>query len=199
MSNANAADLAQNRITFEETPERLKVTIPVRRNFLNWTFLAIYTVLLVVWVSGFFYGTITYIRNVRASNAAGTFIFTLSVIFFSMMAIWLWFGRKYVWRWWQYHMANREILFINHEFLIVRRPVSILGLTDAYSMNHVSPLYWNDKYSCVAFDFGARGILFGTTLEQRDATWLIMRLNDRYFPNWRDEEDEDDAKMTLFD
>ena len=65
--------------------------------------------------------------------------FVLTVLVILMLLVWLWFGRRFIWRWWQYHMANREILFINKEVLIVRRPVSILGLTDAYDMNHLSP------------------------------------------------------------
>jgi hypothetical protein len=200
MSLTSSEEVSQSHITFEETPERLKVTIPVRRKLSNWVFLALYTVMLAVWVGGFFYGISAYTRNVRASSAGGSFIFVLTLLVILMLLVWLWFGRRFIWRWWQYHMANREILFINKDMLIVRRPVSILGLTDAYDMKHLSPLYWSDKYNCLAFDYGARGVLFGTTLPQRDAQWLLLRLNDRYFPGWRDEDDEDDeARQTLFD
>ena len=200
MRLTNSEEIAQTHITFEETPERLKVTIPVRRNLLSWTLLILYSILMVVWIGGFFYGIFAYVGNVRASSAGGGFIFVLTVIVILMLLVWLWFGRRFVWRWWQYHVANREILFINSDVLIVRRPVSILGLTDAYDMGHLSPFYWHEKYNCLAFDYGARGILLGMSLPRRDADWLRLRLNDRYFPSWRDDDDDDDeARQTLFD
>jgi hypothetical protein len=118
------------------------------------------------------------------------FIWLLSCMLIFGWIVWIFFGYRYIWRWWQYHLARREILFINREILIVRRPVSILGLTDAYDMGHVSPLFYSDKHSAVGFDYGSRTILVGANLPKQDADWLIVRLNDRYFPGWNEEEDE---------
>jgi hypothetical protein len=182
-----------DRITFDDSPERLKVTIPIQRNLLGYVLLLAFTLLIVVWLGGTIYGLQEIIALFRDNDdLPRRFINLLGFIIIVGWLLWVWFGYRYVWRWWQYHLATREVLFINRETLIVRRPVSILGLTDGYDMRHVSPLRYIDRHKSVGFDYGSRTILIATNLPERDATWLIVKLNDRYFPGWNDEDDEDD-------
>ncbi|MCZ7671129.1 MAG: hypothetical protein M5U34_30285 [Chloroflexi bacterium] len=76
------------------------------------------------------------IRDVMMAGERFTFAF--SIILLIWVAIWLWLG-KLVWQRWQYYAAGREIMFINKDRLILRRPVTIWGLTDAFDMAYVQP------------------------------------------------------------
>jgi hypothetical protein len=95
-----------------------------------------------------------------------------------------------LWRQWQYFAADREILFVNQSRLIMRRPVSLLGLTDAFDMAHVSPFYVSEKHHCPAFDYGYQNIYFGRDLPPKAAEQLVLFLNGRFFPHL-DDDDED--------
>lgn len=85
-------------------------------------------------------------------------------------------------------MADREILFINREELVVRRPVSILGLTDAYDMQYVEPFGYDEQFNGMAFKYGSRFVLVGLGLTRPEADSLMTLLNRRFFP---DDDDED--------
>ncbi len=185
-----AESLDQTRISFDERPEHLKVTIPVRRNWFSWLLLVVYSGLLVIWIGGLVLGIQGLWRNFEVNPDNPGFAVRWAILVVAGLVIWLWFGRRTVWRWWQYYVAGREILFINKDLLIVRRPVSILGLTDAYDMHHVSPLYFHDKHQCLAFDYGSRGILLAPGLSRRESDWLAIKLNDRYFPGWNSDDDD---------
>lgn len=159
-----------NQIQFEERPEWLKVIIPNSRN--RWLLTA-YTLFLAAWVV--MLGWV-----VRFFFVESNIHFVLLILLILWLLIWLWFGR-FLWNRWQYHAANREILFINEERLVVRRPVSILGLTTAYDMNHVSPFYYSDKHNCPAFDYAFQHVYFAQNLPQTEAEKLVSALNERYF------------------
>ena len=180
-----------NRVTFDEGAERLKVTIPVNRSLLSYFLLLSFTLLLVAWLGGVVYGLREIIALYRENDdLPRRFINLLGFIVILGWLFWIWFGYRYVWRWWQYHLAWRELLFINAETLIVRRPVSFLGLTDGYDMRHVSPLRYVERHRSIGFDYGSRTILFAPNLPEQDASWLIIKLNDRYFPGWNDDGDD---------
>jgi hypothetical protein len=112
--------------------------------------------------------------------------FVLTVLLLIWMGIWFWFGR-FLWSRWQYHAANREILFIDEEQVIIRRPVSILGITTSYDLRHVSPFYYSERHNCPAFDYAYYHVYFAHGLPAEAAHELIAQLNGRYFPD----EDED--------
>ncbi len=162
-------------VQLEEKPEWLKVVLPIRR---NWVLFGLFTACLVIWF--------LMLSGIVAAMLREGFGFVLNVMLIVWLIIWLWFGRV-LWGRWQYYAADREVLFINEEQLIVRRPVSILGKTDVYDMKHVSPFYFSDKHHCPAFDYGFQHVYFGQDLAADRAGQLLVLLNDRYYP------DQDDA------
>jgi len=170
-----------DRIEFEETPEWLKIVLPVRR---NWILFVLFTILLVVWMVMLVMGIVFMVRDVAMSGESFAFVFTVMLL--ALLFILFRFGRV-LWGQWQYYTANREILFVNKDQLIVRRPVSILGITDAYDMNHVSPFYYNEKHQCPTFNYAFQHVYFGRDLERDEAQKLITFLNERYFPNHDDD------------
>ncbi|MFQ5401408.1 MAG: hypothetical protein ACE5E7_17640 [Anaerolineae bacterium] len=159
-------------VQFEESRQRLKVVMPADRNrFL----LILFSVCLLVWAFLTVGMTVTLVRE--------RFGFLLTLMLLIWLFVWVRFGRV-LWNRWQYYAATREILFIDEERFIVRRPVSILGLTTAYDMKHVSPFYFSDKHHCPAFDYAYQHVYFGQGLAEPEATQLIRALNGRYFPDF---------------
>jgi hypothetical protein len=107
--------------------------------------------------------------------------FVLTVILLIWLLIWFWFGR-FLWTRWQYHAANRELLFIEPEQFIIRRPVSVLGLTWVYDIGHIERMYYSEQHRCPAFDYAYQHVYFGRSLARDQAEDLITQLNRRYFP-----------------
>lgn len=173
------------RISFEENAERLKVTIPLKR---IWGYWLAYTAMLLTWLTGSYWAITTLVSIIRSGEYGfeGLFLFAWFVIVFIIAAFWYYLGRN-VWRRWQYYTANREILFFYTDKLVVRRPLSLLGITDAYAWQHISPFLYDKKYNCPAFDYGTHRIPVGTTLAEEESRALIGQLNERFFPQ-HDEE-----------
>lgn len=171
-------------IQIEQTPERLKVVLPIKR---RWGLLLLFTALVLIWVTGLIWGIKYTIWDIALSGERFAFWFTLMLL--AWLFIWYRLG-KIVWKQWQYYTANREILFIDQETLTVRRPVSFMGITDAYDMEHVTPFYFYDEKNCLAFAYGSQRIDFGYDLNPETAHKLAMALNEIYFPPL-DDEDED--------
>ena len=138
-------------VHFEQTPERLKIVLPVAR---KWGYVVIYTVLVVAWL-GMMIGGLIFIVSILGSGASYRFVFAIMIAI--LLAILFRFGR-FLWRQWASFASNREVLLISPEELIVRRPVSIWGNTDAYDMAHVSPFYVGGKPPALAFDYGYRHV-----------------------------------------
>ncbi len=168
-------------IQLEETPERLKISWPLQR---PWLLFGLFTLARIVWLVMLAGMSIYLVRDV--AQAGERFTVTFSVMIIVWLLVWIWFGRILSKRW-QYVAANREIMFINKKQLILRRPVSIFGITDAYDMQHVSPFYLSEKHNCPVFDYGFQYIYFGRDLPQNEANTLIEMLNGRFFPNWDDD------------
>lgn len=164
--------LQESLIQFEERPEWLKVIIPGQRNR---PLLALYTVCLLIWAVMLGWVVVYVVRNPG-------FDFVNIALVVLWVLVWLWFGRI-LWARWQHNAADREILFINKEQLIVRRPVSLLGPTTTYDMKFVSPFYYSPTHHCPAFDYGYQYVYFGQGLAKAEATGLIGRLNSTYFPD----------------
>lgn len=169
--------LAERDIVFEESPERLKVTIPVK---VSWILFTLHTVGLAVWLV-----MVWLVFRYLFLGLSNSFVLTVLILIW--LAFWLWFGR-FLFNRWQYYAANREILFIDEEQLIVRRPMSILGITNVYDINYVSPFYYSDKHHCLAFDYAYAHVYFGHSLDESASKAFVADMNARYFPD----EDEDE-------
>jgi len=159
-------------VQYDETPLRLKITIPIR---VNWFLFALFSLLLAVWV-------VVLSLIMRFSLEVVRFGFVLATLFLLWLLVWLWSGR-FLWNRWQYFAANREILFVEKEQLILRRPVSILGITTVYDFRHVTRFYYSDRHNCAAFDYTYYHVYFGHSLPAKDARMLVEQLNARFFPD----------------
>ncbi len=184
--------LGDTQIELDETEERLRIVYPLKRNRVA---IAIYVVLAAAWVVGlvlFVWWLFFPAVDRQMGDVPGL------LRFFWVMGVVLWvymwarvLGRR-IFRWLQFNLAQRELLFISDESVMVRRPVSIFGLTDAYAREHVGRFYDNDEHDCLAFPYGnVKHILFGLTLDEAHRKTLLTYLNERYFPYF-DEDDEDD-------
>ena len=161
-------------ITFSENNGRLQITIPQKR---HWILFGLYSVMLIVWI-GLFIGAVIYTWRIAFSGEryAGGFTFLLLIFLFLLYRL-----GKIVWKQWQYYAASREILFIDDALLIIRRPVSLAGLTDAYDMKHISHFYYSGRYDTPAFEYGQRKIFFAQDLGETRGRQLVGVLNGRYF------------------
>lgn len=169
-------------VHFEQSPNRLKIVLPVRK---NWPFLILYSVLALMWIVMMVWGIIFLVRIVL-SNEGYRFVFAAMILI--LLFILFRFGR-FLFRQWAQYLSNREVLFINLEELIVRRPISIWGNTDAYDMKHVSPFYESVSPPALAFDYGYHHIYIGEGISPEGRKDLRQYLNDVYFPG-RVEESE---------
>jgi hypothetical protein len=160
---------------FEQMPDKLKITLPVKR---NWPFLVIYTLLVLMWLGMMGYGVI-FLARILFSGESYRFVFAVMILI--LLFILFRFGR-FLFRQWGEYLSNREILFINADELIVRKPVSIWGNTTAYDMQHVSPWYISEKQRSLAFDYGSHHISIGEGLLPEARQALRRFVNRIYFP-----------------
>ncbi len=163
-------------ISFGENDERLKVVMPLTRNRL---YTAIYGTLLVVWI-----GATIVLLALLVQQPIRSMQFVYILVYFLIVAVWayVWYRLgKHIVRYLGYYGATREILFVNDQTLIIRRPLSLLGTTTAYDMKHVGPFRYNENQQAVAFDYGSRGGLFGSGLSRSEAEKLADYLNRQYF------------------
>ncbi|MFT5194878.1 MAG: signal transduction histidine kinase [Cellvibrionaceae bacterium] len=177
------------RIVFEENDERIKVIIPIERQPLYW---GLYSTMLLTWIVGSIWGVAILISFLIQGDFGFSGIYLVAYLFIlGLIGIfWFYLGKK-VWTQWQYFSATREILFFYAERLIIRRPVSLLGITDAYSREHVSRFSLDKKLNCPAFDYGNFRVPVGMTLPVDEGKALIAEINSRFYANIP-EEDEDD-------
>lgn len=180
-----------NNVEFEEQENRLKVVMPLQR---QWPYFIVYSLLLLIWVAatGWMIGILLgQIFRPADYSLPVLFLVVYVIIILAWSFFWYRIGKS-VWRYWQYYAALREILFIDGHTLIVRRPLSILGVTDAYDMRHVSSFYYSEKNAAIAFDYGSRGGLFGQGLGREAAEQLITVLNERFYPHAQQVDDLDE-------
>lgn len=171
-------------IEFEENDERLKIVLPVRR---NWILFGIYSVVLLVCLALMVSG-LAFTARMAFSGARFAIVFTIMLL---LLLLILFYFMRFVWHQWQYYAAPREILFINKEMLIVRRPVSILGITDAYDMQYVQPFRYDPKYRGVSFHYGSQPRLFALGLAEAQVVEMVDFVNGRFFPAYDDDDDDD--------
>jgi hypothetical protein len=171
-----------HRISFEENDERLKVTIPLQR---QWFFWLSYTAMLLLWLGATGWGVATLWGIFQTGNFGFEGLYLLAwFAILLLIALGWWYLGSQVWRRWQYYTATREILFFYKDSLVVRRPLSLLGVTDGYAWAHVSPFQFDTKYNSVAFDYGSQRIPIGLTLPLAEAQALLGELNGRFFPHY---------------
>jgi hypothetical protein len=164
-------------VTFEETPERLKIVLPVRRNL--FLFL-LFSLCLIAWLVTLFIVARFLIRDVW--DMGGRFAFLMTVMLLIWGVVYYYLGRM-LWQRWQYVAANREIVFIyKGEQVVVRRPLSIFGITTAYDFEHVSPFRYHDERHSLAFTYGQRLAHFGYGLARAEAQQVVDYVNYRFFP-----------------
>jgi hypothetical protein len=159
-------------VTFEPTPGRLKVVLP---KTVNWLTAGLFSLLLVIWLA-----MVIVVAVFLLGGQLQDFIRLVLIIIW--LVIWLWFGRT-LWARWQSVIANREILIIDGDQLILRRPVSLLGTTRAYDLSHVSPFYFSERHGCPTFDYAYLHVYFGRSLDEEEARYVVDELNRRYFPH----------------
>lgn len=168
-----------NRIVVEENANRVKIIVPLKR---LWPFWLAYTVLLIGW----FIGSIWAIRTLFAYAVSGNvgfeggYFIAWIVILVIITFLWYYVGRM-IWRRWQYYSANREILFFYPDKLIVRRPLSLLGVTEAYDRQFVSLFRYDGKVESAAFDYGSFRVPVGATLPVEESHALVALINERFF------------------
>lgn len=168
-------------VTFEETAERLKITLPVRH---NWLLIGLFSACLIAWLITLVVVIQFLIRDVFPAGGRFAFLMTTMLIIWGIIYYYL--GRM-LWQRWQYVSATREIIFIyKDDQVIVRRPLSIFGLTTAYDFEHVGPFHYDPKRHSLAFQYGQRYAFFGHALNPDQAQQLSDYVNYRFFP------DEDD-------
>lgn len=155
----------------EEMPDKQKITIAVR---FRWSLFLVYSLALLAWITMVVVVLIYLLRGMSTS-------ITLTAVLILWLLFWLVMGR-FLWNRWQYQAANREIIFIDNQQVVIRRPVSILGLTTAYDIHHVSPIYFSDKHNCPAFDYAYMHVYFGQSLGKMESRSLIGLMNSRLFP-----------------
>lgn len=162
-------------VHFEQSPSRLKIVLPAKR---NWPYLILYSVLAFLWLVMIIWGVV-FIAQIVKSAANYRFVFAIMILI--LMFILFRFGR-FLFRQWAQYLSNREVLFIDSEELIVRRPISIWGNTDVYDMNHVSPFYESTTPQALAFDYGYHHVYVGEGISTDARQSLRTYLNKVYFP-----------------
>jgi hypothetical protein len=163
-------------VHFEQRPDKLKIVLPVKR---NWPFLLIYTLLVIMWTGMMVYGVIFLVRIIIA-GASYRFVFAAMILI--LLFVLFRFGRFLFGQWAEY-LSNREVLFINPEELIVRKPVSIWGNTTVYDMAFVTPFYRNAREGALAFNYGSHHVFIGRGLTHEAQDALSAFLNQSYFPD----------------
>lgn len=171
-----------NGVHFEQTPERLKIVLPLRR---KWPFLVSYSALALSWIVMMIWGSV-YLVQILFSGQRYRFIFALMILV--LLLILFRFG-KFLMRQWAHYLSGREVVFIDREELIVRRPISIWGNTDVYDMAHVTHFYATDSPKALTFDYGYRHIHIGEALTEAGRQALLRYINQIFFPDHYEGED----------
>lgn len=170
-------------VIFEENKERFKLTFPLQR---NWFLFALFSVSLIIWVVMLILISLFIIQDVLPEETR--FRFWLTVFSLIWVLFWYYMGRS-LWKQWQFYAADREIVFVNDEEWIIRRPVSILGITTVYDRQHITPLYYSDEHTSPAFIYGYRHVYFASHLPEAEGRKLVNYLNARYFPDYDEDDD----------
>lgn len=186
--------LGNSVITLEENDERIKVSYPLKRSSLA---IGIYTVLASVWLGAlllFIYGLFTkplgFEQIPDGFRLLWRMIWTLGVLVW--LFVWIRVIGRLIFRWWQFYLADHELLFIYPgKHLLIHRPVALWGLTDGFDLNHVSPFYYHPTHNSLAFKYGkVTHTLFALTLPKTEQQLLLDFLNRTLFPYYEPDDEE---------
>jgi len=167
-----------SEIQIDENEDKTKIILPVRR---NWLLVGLFSIALVIWVVGLVVIVISMFDEGRTA--------VLNCMVLVWLVLWGFMGKS-LWKQWQQYISSREVLFLTADRLILRRPVSMFGSTDAYDRAHLTPFTYDDDRHAISFDYANHRITFGHTLPIADAQQTVQQLNTLYFPDWDEEDNE---------
>jgi hypothetical protein len=174
-----------DNILIEEEERWQKVIMPAEKS----TFLFIfYSIAMILWAIS----TIWIIYQIFQPLGIDRPFMTKAIyrlIWFGLLVTWYWFAKNFLWGFWQYYAANREILFINEEEFIIRRPVSLLGVTNVYDMKHIEAIYHDEEKDSPTLQYGVQPVHFGQALSTKEGIELISMLTHRHFSHLEDDEE----------
>ena len=96
--------MTTQRIVFEENDERVKITIPLKRQTAYW---GMYSTMLAIWIIGSIWGAAIVIGYIRNGNFGfeGVYLYAYFVILLAVAIFWWYLGQK-VWKQWQYFRTS---------------------------------------------------------------------------------------------
>ncbi len=175
------------RSIIQETPSGLEVTIPSKRNAIYVAFIGVW---LVMWCLG------------EASALAGTFIASGgwprpgNLIMGGFLLLWtvggVWAFYCFLW-----FIVGKERVILRSDLLTVKRDVFGFGRVKEYDLHHVAHLrvspavynpfdpvstmrLWGLGAGVIAFDYGAKTVRCGISLDEAEAQGIVTRLRERY-------------------
>ncbi len=158
-----------SRSTISEDVEGLRVSIPAQR---SWTILFMLGWLGAWTVGGF---------------AAGTSLFHhFNFFIFFWMLAWA-FGEVFVGYTVLYAIGGRQIVLANLDALTIKTEIFGLGPARSYLASEMKNLRYEppaivnrgQRASGIAFDYGAKTVMFGAGLDEKEATDLVARIRQR--------------------
>ena len=165
-----------SEIQIDANEDKTKIILPVRR---NWLLVGLFSIALIIWVVGLVVIVLSMFDEGRTA--------VLNCMVVGWLILWGFMGKS-LWKQWQHYISPREVLFLAADRLILRRPVSIFGSTDAYDRTHLTPFVYDADRHAISFDYANHRITFGHTLPAADAQETVQQLNTLYFPDWDDED-----------
>jgi hypothetical protein len=174
---------AAPRAQIVDEVSRLRVTIPVRRNWFLVFFLPVW---LIGWVAGEV-SVLTKVLNDPPSGGEGLFLIVWLVAWNVIGPLFTFF--------WLWNLAGKEIVTLDDEALTVRSALGPAGWTRNFDRHEVadvrvSPpataefrsLAWWPGGGMIAFDYGARTHRFGGGLDEAEAKQVAAELRRRLEP-----------------
>lgn len=117
----------------------------------------------------------------------------------AFLAFWLsgWtLAGAYILLWFFWMLVGRERISISPSSIMIRREIGRFGLTRKYRLSDVknlrsvpaSPLddwdnlvqFWRDAVGLIAFNYGAKTVRFGHSIEEAEASILVGEVRQRY-------------------
>lgn len=166
-----------SEIQIDAHEDKTKIILPVRRNRL---LVGLFSIALIIWLVTLVIIALSMFDEGRTA--------VLNCMVLVWLVLWGFIGKSLSQQW-QRSISPREVLFLAADRLILRRPVSIFGSTDAYDRAHLTPFKYDNDRHAISFDYANHRIAFGHTLPVADAQQTVQQLNTLYFPDW-EEEDE---------
>jgi hypothetical protein len=174
---------ATPRAQIVDEVSRLRVTIPVRRNWFVVVFLPL-------WLIGWGVGEVsvlTKVLNDPPTGGEGPFVLV-------WLVMWNIIGPVFT-AFWLWNIAGKEIVALDDEFLTVRYALGPVGWTRRFDRREVvdlrmSPpatadfrsLSWWPGGGMIAFDYGARTYRFASGLDEAEAKQVAADLRRRLEP-----------------